>query len=70
MWSGNSPLGVATLQLLRKPCSRLVHAERKAKGLPATLWMPLDHFLVYLSNSLEIDWEESSKQAGVIAAAF
>jgi hypothetical protein len=59
-----------TLQLLHKPCSRLVDSERKAKGLPRTLWMPLDHFLVYLSNGLEMDWEESAKHAGAIAAAF
>jgi hypothetical protein len=56
------------LQLLHKPCSRLLDSERKTKGLPRTLWMPLDHMLVYLAHSLEIDWEESTRHAKELAS--
>ena len=66
----NSDAVRTAIKLLHKPCSRLLSAERKAKRLPATAWMPLDHFLVYLANNLELDWEESTKHAGAIAAAF
>jgi hypothetical protein len=59
-----------TFQLLHKACSVRMNQERKAKGLPSTLWMPLDHMLVYLSHNLEIDWKESKKHAAAIAAIF
>jgi len=59
-----------TVKLFHKPCSQLVGTERRAKGLTKTLWMPLDHFLVYLSNGLDLDSEESKKNAEAIATAF
>jgi hypothetical protein len=53
---------------LHKPCSRQMDVERRAKGLPRTVWMPLDHFVIYLGNSLEMDWEESTRHAEQLAS--
>jgi len=67
-WGASSATTRHAFKLFHKPCSREVNAERKAKGLPMTLWMPIDTFLIYLGNGIDVDWKQSMKQAERMAS--